>query len=41
VNGGSGVADSIFMSAQASAENWALNFNCNMTRPFKKKRGEV
>jgi poly(3-hydroxybutyrate) depolymerase len=31
VNGGSGVGDSIFMSAQASAENWALNFNCNMT----------
>ena len=31
VNGGSGAAGSIFMSAQASAENWALNFNCNMT----------
>lgn len=31
VNGGSGVANSTFMSAQASAENWASNFNCNMT----------
>ena len=31
VNGGSGVAGSAFMSPQARAENWALNFNCNMT----------
>jgi len=31
VNGGSGAANSTFMSAQASAENWASNFNCNMT----------
>ena len=37
VNGGSGVADSIFMSAQASAENWALNFNCNMTPTIQNK----
>ena len=31
VNGGPGVADSLFMSAQNSAENWASNANCNMT----------
>jgi lysophospholipase L1-like esterase len=31
VKGGSGAANSTFMSAQASAENWASNFNCNMT----------
>jgi polyhydroxybutyrate depolymerase len=37
VNGGSGVGDSIFMSAQASAENWALNFNCNMTPTIQNK----
>jgi acyl-CoA thioesterase-1 len=37
VNGGSGVGDSIFMSAQASAENWALNFNCNMTSTIQNK----
>ncbi len=37
VNGGSGVADSMFMSAQASAENWALNFNCNMTPTIQNK----
>ncbi|MDG2501728.1 MAG: GDSL-type esterase/lipase family protein [Porticoccaceae bacterium] len=30
VNGGIGVADTDFMSAQASAENWASNFNCTM-----------
>lgn len=29
--GGDGVAGNIFMSAQASAENWALNAGCNMT----------
>lgn len=37
LNGGSGVANSTFMSAQGSAENWALNFNCNMT-PSKRSR---
>ena len=37
VNGGSGVADSILMSAQASAENWALNFNCNITPAIQNK----
>ena len=37
VNGGSGVAGSALMSAQASAENWALNFNCNMTPTIQKK----
>ena len=31
VDGGSGVAGTIFMSAQGSAENWAINFNCSMT----------
>ena len=31
LNGGIGVADSDFMSAQDSAENWASNFNCEMT----------
>ena len=31
VNGGNGVADTVFISAQASAENWAANANCNMT----------
>jgi acyl-CoA thioesterase-1 len=31
VNGGNGDADTIFISAQASAENWAENANCNMT----------
>lgn len=30
VNGGSGLANTVFMSAQASAENWASNFNCVM-----------
>ena len=30
VDGGSGVAGTIFMSAQGSAENWAINFNCSM-----------
>ncbi|UVW36295.1 GDSL-type esterase/lipase family protein [SAR92 clade bacterium H455] len=30
-NGGNGFADSIFISAQASAENWAANASCNMT----------
>ena len=29
--GGNGGAGNIFMSAQASAENWALNAGCNMT----------
>ncbi|MDG1164383.1 MAG: GDSL-type esterase/lipase family protein [Porticoccaceae bacterium] len=29
-NGGTGVAENIFMSAQESAENWASNFNCDM-----------
>ena len=37
VNGGSGVAGSALMSAQASAENWALNFNCNMTPTIQNK----
>ena len=36
VNGGS-VADSTFMSAKASAENWASNFNCNMTPTIQNK----
>ncbi|MFQ3359072.1 MAG: acyl-CoA thioesterase-1 [Porticoccaceae bacterium] len=40
VNGGSGVAGSVFMSAQASAENWALNFNCNMTPTIQNKDWE-
>ena len=31
VEGGSGVAGTIFMSAKGSAENWAINFNCSMT----------
>tara|TARA_Y100000992_G_scaffold252316_1_gene184665 strand:- start:8 stop:1114 length:1107 start_codon:yes stop_codon:yes gene_type:complete len=31
VNGGIGVANTNFMSASASAENWALNFGCLMT----------
>jgi len=31
VEGGNGVADTVFISAQASAENWAANSNCNMT----------
>ena len=31
IEGGSGVAGTIFMSAKASAENWAINFNCSMT----------
>ena len=31
VDGGNGVADTVFISAQNSAENWAENSNCNMT----------
>ena len=31
LNGGAGVNGDVFMSAQASAENWAANFNCDMT----------
>lgn len=31
LKGGAGVANSNFMSAQGSAENWASNFNCDMT----------
>ena len=31
VDGGNGVAGNIFMSAQDSAENWALNAGCNVT----------
>ena len=31
IDGGSGVAGTIFMSAKGSAENWAINFNCSMT----------
>ena len=31
LNGGTGVAQSNFMSAEDSAENWASNFNCDMT----------
>jgi len=31
INGGNGVAGHVFMSASASAENWASNFNCNMS----------
>ena len=31
VNGGIGVANTNFMSASASAENWALNFSCSMS----------
>lgn len=31
LDGGAGVANSNFMSAQASAANWASSFNCNMT----------
>ena len=30
VNGGMGVDNNLFMSAQASAENWASGFNCSM-----------
>ena len=30
LDGGSGLADTMYMSAQASAENWASNFNCAM-----------
>ena len=30
VDGGLGVAGTVFMSAQGSAENWASYFNCNM-----------
>ena len=30
VSGGIGVANTNFMSAKASAENWALNFSCSM-----------
>ena len=37
VEGGNGVADTVFMSAQASAENWALNFSCDLT-PTEKVR---
>ena len=29
-DGGNGVADTVFISAQSSAENWAANANCNM-----------
>ncbi len=35
VNGGSGVANSQFMSAQNSAENWASSFNCDLS-PFNR-----
>ena len=31
LNGGTGVADSQFMSAQDSAENWMSAFNCDLT----------
>ena len=31
VDGENGVADTVFISAQNSAENWAENSNCNMT----------
>ncbi|MGB1807800.1 MAG: GDSL-type esterase/lipase family protein [Porticoccaceae bacterium] len=31
LGGGAGVANSNFMSAQASAANWASSFNCDMT----------
>jgi len=31
LDGGAGVANSNFMSAQASAANWASSFNCDMT----------
>jgi poly(3-hydroxybutyrate) depolymerase len=31
IDGGSGVAGTVFMSAKESAENWAVNFNCSMT----------
>ena len=31
VNGGMGVANTNFMSASGSAENWALNFGCSMS----------
>ena len=31
LNGGSGAADTVFLSAQSSAENWASNANCNAT----------
>ena len=31
INGGNGVAGHVFMSASGSAENWATNFNCNMS----------
>lgn len=37
IEGGNGVADTLFMSAQGSAENWALGFSCNMT-PNQKTR---
>ncbi len=29
IDGGAGVANHVFMSATASAENWALSFSCN------------
>ena len=37
VNGGSGPAGNIFMSAQGSAENWASNANCDMTATAQAK----
>jgi poly(3-hydroxybutyrate) depolymerase/lysophospholipase L1-like esterase len=37
LGGGLGVAGNIFMSAQGSAENWASNFNCNMTPDSRSK----
>ena len=37
LEGGLGVADTNFMSAQASAEDWATNYNCNTT-PAERSR---
>ncbi len=37
VNGGSGPAGNIFMSAKESAENWASNANCDMTATAQAK----
>ena len=31
LNGGAGVADTVFLSAQSSAANWASSANCNIT----------
>ena len=38
LEGGAGVANHVFMSAQESSEDWASHFNCNMTPTVRSLR---